>query len=212
MKKQLTIEQVNENLEKYFPGKNGICISADESGYTDFLFIIEFRNEKFIKIAIDSKKQIWIMADSKAMADYNVYCHDFKKMMTQKQIGQSIYIPFSKDIDENKNHYSDLLVCTGYKKEKTNDGSDIAFLQKEAGSTFVKIYRMIFQLEIIRSYVTQKITNNGPVHLLTVIHSRGQFSFPIKGLSYDQDVERRIREIFYRALKMPIIIHALKAA
>lgn len=94
------------------------------------------------------------------------------------------------------------------------DQEEIKFLQKEGGKQFVQIYRMIFQLDIIRSYVTRKITAYGPQTILVVIHSKGQFSFPFKRVSISDTVEaeRRIREIFYKALNMPFIQAQQQAA
>jgi hypothetical protein len=205
--KFLSQDQVNKNLEAIFPGK-GKCLTALNGFY-----VIDFPGHG--TIVIDEKKQVFIRWSSdrhqQKKDEYLKYCNEWIRIVIEKQFtvkGKVLdFMPFIYDkktaTEGLKQQQEQFLQCVGYGK-KVKEETDAEVLKRLAGKDYADIYKLLIELDISRAYVTSRITATGDVKILKVIHSRGECAFPIHKLTGDPETDRQVRDIFYRAVGLPV--------
>lgn len=196
MKYYLSIEQVNLNLNKYFAGKNGICVEAIKNCINDaYNYYIEFHLPlKTIKAVVDSKKQVWVKQNEWKVKEYEKFCSDSKRLSAICQFKGDIYIPYVWDKKtmqpDHKTELEKILLCVGYAKEKVQ--SPLQRLQAIAGKDYTTFYKLIKEVKLI----AYQFENDR----LNIWHSKGQFSFPITNINGNES-DNEIQNYFCELLK-----------
>ena len=188
----LTIEQVNENLKKQFPGEVIKCTDITEK---------EFYIETECMNIVVTEKQLFRMATTGSMADYKLAAQNNNLALVNRQFKYAIYIPFiyirRLAGSELKEQESKVLIACGLKKEKIQ--SDIDRLRAIGGKMFVDIYKMVQQLEITKVSFQE---NERWTKRIVIEHTKGNCAFPIVDCS--EAFEGELKGIFLRMMNIAV--------
>lgn len=194
-KNKATIEQINENLKKQFPGNQIACTEINEN---------EIYIQSEIMNIVVTEKQIFKMATTESMMDYKKLTEDYHLAFVVKQFKYAVHIPFIpfRKIagDKLKEQELKVLIACGFKKEK--HASPLKRLMEIGGKMYVDIYKMIQQLEVTNAYLENHESNYGLIERLTIEHTKGKCSFPITDGSEKEEGE--LKRIFFEAINFPL--------
>ena len=207
MKNQLTIAQVNENLQQQFPDKESHCFHAVNGTY-----VMEFRhNGETLRVMVDEFKKVYVQwPDDRKPQEYAEYCRQNKSICyIRKWAVCGEFIPLiwnTKTVGQDlKLQHQQFLEICGYGKPEKPE-SDEARIKKLAGSNYFLIYKLIKEVNVKQAFLAM-----GKLH---VVHDTGKFSFLIKNISHpaNAEVDRQIRDMFYNLLGLPVTSKQQSAA
>jgi hypothetical protein len=208
MKQVLSKDQVNANL-KLSRLAGGTCYKIYYNKWTNEpTFYIWFRGEGIT--VVHGKK---------------VYCHSFKNpptgtepvLMRFQSFICTPYVPAKTWRGQPKdNNIDEMLLICGMKGEKKpiNDAKATENRLREiAGADYLRIYKMISELEILGSdletryhkdYWGYEDKRKKPFMVLVVRHEKGSFSIPIENVAGNRGNDEEIQNIFFNALNLPV--------
>jgi hypothetical protein len=211
MKKILTAQEVTDNLQILFPGKDIKCTEVIE-GRTKWNEANYFYIETNITKVVIIGKTIWVKPDIRSWARYIIYCKDtgamYKKVRTAKlgTVIPFIYLP-ARNSKDAKEQADLLLQACGVKTVKINE-DDLSRLRKFKAPFYVECYKMIKQIQVIESTLREEPicdrwgNENGMNFILSVTHTTGNFKFPIDMETEEQKEE--VTNIFLNLLGKPV--------
>lgn len=188
----ITIEQINENLKKQFPGKSIVCTEINEN---------EIYIQSDIMNIVITEKKIFKMATTESMMEYKKLVEGYHLAFIAKHFKYAVYIPFVpfRRIagDKLKEQESKVLFACELKKEKKESSLDR--LKAIGGRLFVDIYKMVQQLEITNVYFEE---NERGIERLHIEHTKGKCAFPI--VDCNEAYEGELKDIFLGMIKIPV--------
>lgn len=86
----------------------------------------------------------------------------------------------------------------GESNVKKQNQADVKQMKLLAGLDYASFYKLAKEVNVRQSFVAM-----GKLH---IVHDTGKFSFPIRNISYPANAEtdRKIREMFFKLLKLPV--------
>lgn len=216
----LTIQDINNNLNKYFPGKGGYCTGFWQDEYVsngNLNYHIRFVGATYKHdLIVTSKKVILIAANKTKQNDYLKVCNNWSNRISAlHHFGNHTYIPFIYDkksaTDEHKKQYNDLLICVGYAKDKSEMPlTDLQRLQAFKIPIYVQVYKLMQELQDMSGKLEREKIYAGygkytdGQERLVVTHKTGSFKIPIELIDNSTETTKQIRAIFFNALNMPL--------
>lgn len=208
MKQILTTEQVTENLQRLFPGKDIKCTEAIAGDkWADPQFYIETNTTKLFIIG----KMVWVKPSLYNWGNYCAYCNQCGKMYQKLRTKIGTCIPFTTSTRaKDKERYEQidlLLIACGLKTVKNQD-EDIKRLRQYKASDYVNFYKLIKEVEVTGSDLVYEQLYEGYGKykdgklMLSVTHTNGKFSFPIECITGFTDQDEQIQNIFFNLLGM----------
>lgn len=208
MKQVLNTQQVTDNLQKLFPGKDIKCTEVANS-WDGAKFYIESNTTKvFI-----TGRMVWVKPSLQSWGRYCAYCNQFGKMYQKIRTKQGTMIPFTistRAKDKQRHEEIDLLLIACGIKAAKKEETDLNRLQKLSAKDYVNFYKLIKEVEVIEANLENKETFDrwgepiGHQLTLSVKHTKGQFSFPMECITGNQDQDIEIQNIFLNLLGKPV--------